>query len=254
MYVIDHEYQVEQAVFNPNIQLFPWIQTLYSLPGPPLWKPSAYTATKPELTAVSLAPISMIPGLMRNPRENKHQIQSTYDYLIEVCLLVNKCVMANKEYPYFDTWDFMRLNEIHGMCAGSAVVLNAFLRTFHPSNTALVGQKIVLCAQVIALAERAMHERPLCAHHVPQALLAAWCVTDSHVKARLRQLLQDYRETYAMARLVYFVASWPEAPAQIQDIPWFTMYDGRGDSHKGSGKDGPVGGTSQRLTEYCCIL
>lgn len=159
------------------------------------------------------------------------------------------------ECPYWDTRDLSRCNEYYGISTGCGLILNAFLRAFNPSNTLLLGQKITLCAEVIALAERAMQERPLGAHHVPEALLAAWCVADSDIKARLRQLLQDYRDTYAMAKLIHFVASWPEAPIQIREIPWFTLCDGAGEaSSKGNDMDTPVAEINERLTEYCCIL
>jgi hypothetical protein len=146
----------------------------------------------------------------------------------------------------------MRCNEIDGICTSSGIALNAFLRAFNPSNTLLSQQKVIFCAEAIALAERAMQERPLCAHHVPEALLAAWCVADSDIKARLRQTLEDYRETFAMAKFIQNIASWPEAPDQIQEIPWFTMYNRGEDYYKGSERDRPM--ANKRLTKYCCIL
>ena len=219
------------------------------------WRTSTLSpASKPSIPPFPLTWYCILPDIIRSPTENIQQIQSIYSSILPLYRQLDLCIAANTKPPYWTIVDTLAVNETQGIYIVFGTILNAFLRAFNPFDTVLFSQKSTFCADAITLGERALQEQPLSAHHVPEALLAAWCVADGDTKARLRQLIEDYRHTFAMARLIQNVASWPEAPAQIREISWFTTYNRGEDSYMGSKRVRPMVATNQGLTEYCCIL
>ncbi|EFY91587.1 hypothetical protein MAC_02472 [Metarhizium acridum CQMa 102] len=211
------------SVFNPNVKLNPWIQELYDMPEQPL-RPLLDIQAMSRLPTCELRVFAMLPDLIRHPSENKEQIHWIYSYILDQYLQVKVFISANRETSCWNAYDGIICNERHGLFIAIGITLNALLRAFNPSNILLVSQRSIFCADAIILAERAKQERPLAAHHVPQAIVAAWCVTDDEAtKEKLRQLIEDYRSTFAMAKLVQHLSCWPEAPAKLREIPWLTL-------------------------------
>ncbi|KID96962.1 Zn(2)-C6 fungal-type DNA-binding domain protein, partial [Metarhizium majus ARSEF 297] len=211
------------SVFNPNVKLNPWIQELYDMPEQPL-RPLLDIQAMSRLPTCELRVFAMLPDLIRHPIENKEQIHWIYSYILDQYLQVKVFISANRETSCWNAYDGIICNERHGLFIAIGITLNALLRAFNPSNILLVSQRSIFCADAIILAERAKQERPLAAHHVPQAIVAAWCVTDDEAtKETLRQLIEDYRSTFAMAKLVQHLSCWPEAPAKLREIPWLTL-------------------------------
>lgn len=188
---------------------------------------------------------------MRHPKRNKDQVQSSYDYILDRFLQAKKYIKGMKDDPDWTPRRASMMNEAYGGFVALGCTFNAFVRAFNPSNMLLHEQKRVFCASAIALGKSALQERPLSGHHIPEALFSAWLVADSvegDIKPRLRQLLEDYRETFAMGRVVQHMAQWQEAPAQLREIPWVTIPERRDASRERSAQ------TTEELTEYCCIL
>ncbi|KID74570.1 uncharacterized protein G6M90_00g111020 [Metarhizium brunneum] len=214
---------LQDSVFNPNVKLNPWIQELYDMPEQPL-RPLLDIQAMSRLPTCELRVFAMLPDLIRHPSENKEQIHWIYSYILDQYLQVKVFISANRETSCWNAYDGIICNERHGLFIAIGITLNALLRAFNPSNILLVSQRSIFCADAIILAERAKQERPLAAHHVPQAIVAAWCVTDDEgTKETLRQLIEDYRSTFAMAKLVQHLSCWPEAPAKLREIPWLTL-------------------------------
>ncbi|KHN95182.1 uncharacterized protein MAM_06893 [Metarhizium album ARSEF 1941] len=225
--------QLQDSVFNPNVQLNPWIQQLYDMPEQPL-RPLLDIQAMSRLPTCELRVFAMLPELIRHPRENKEQMRWIYSYILDQYLQVKVFISANRETSCWNAYDGIICNERHGLFIAIGITLNALLRAFSPGNILLVSQRSIFCADAVVLAERAKQERPLAAHHVPQAIVAAWCVTDDGAtRDRLRQLIEDYRSTFAMAKLVQHLSCWPEAPAKLREIPWLTLPQGRG-AHAGA--------------------
>lgn len=199
----------------------------------------------------------MVPDLMRRPRENKEQIRWAYNFVLDLRLRGHTAATANKETPSWDTREAVQLNEVEGMCIAIGITLNAFLRAFDPSNIRLEDEKLMICTDAVDLGERAKQERPMSAHHVPQAILAAWCVTEEvTTKEKLWQLIEDYKATYAMARMVQHVAYWKEAPARLREIPWLRFCYAEEDDQNSNiiNTKGEAEVIHTRLDEFCCIL
>lgn len=194
----------------------------------------------------------MLPDLMRNPTDHKKQIQCAYGEILQSFLHVRH---HNSAFAAPSTYERKVYNEQLGLYMAIGVTLNALLLHFDPGNLDLLREKGWFCAEAISLGERAEEERPLGAHHVPQAIVAAWCVAEEHTKKeRLRELIEDYRETYAMAKLVQLVSSWEEAPRKLGEIPWFTICEGLGSQGGGNlTQYGNVVG-SEKSDKFCCIL
>ncbi|TWU71954.1 hypothetical protein ED733_000940 [Metarhizium rileyi] len=195
--------QLQDSVFNPNVQLNPWIQELYDMPEQPL-RPLLDIQAMSRLPTCELRVFAMLPNLIRRPKENEEQIQWIYSYILDQYLQVKVFISANRETSCWNAYDGIICNERHGLFIAIGITLNALLRGFNPNNILLVSQRSIFCADAIILAERAKQERPLAAHHVPQAIVAAW-------------------STFAMAKLVQHMSCWPEAPAKLREIPWFTL-------------------------------
>lgn len=214
---------LQDSVFNPNVQLNPWIQELYDMPEQPL-RPLLDIQAMSRLPTCELRVFAMLPNLIRRPKENEEQIQWIYSYILDQYLQVKVFISANRETSCWNAYDGIICNERHGLFIAIGITLNALLRGFNPNNILLVSQRSIFCADAIILAERAKQERPLAAHHVPQAIVAAWCVTeDDATRDKLRLLIEEYRSTFAMAKLVQHMSCWPEAPAKLREIPWFTL-------------------------------
>lgn len=249
--------QVQDAVFNPNIQLNPWIQELYDVPGKPLGS-SLEIGNALSLPTCELGVLAMIPDLIRCPGENKERIKWTYSYILDQYVQVKVVITATEGTPLWDAYDGVVCNERQGFFISIGITLNAFLRTFYPKDMLLVNQRSIFCADAITLAERAKRERPLSAHHVPQAIVSAWCVTeDKTQKEKLQQLMDDYQATFAMAKLTKHISYWREAPGSLREIPRFTLcYDGNGDTESGSAANAGRGTEiiNRGMQEYCCIL
>lgn len=159
----------------------------------------------------------MVPELVRHPRENKERIQWAYDYVLDLRLQGHTLITANKKTLSWDTYEGVQLNE----------------------------------------GERARQERPMSAHHVPHAILSAWCVAeDNATKEKLWQLIEDYRATFAMAKRVQHVAYWKEAPKRLREIPRFTFCYAEKDAQISSimRMEGGAEAINTPLDNFCCIL
>lgn len=243
-------------MFNANIRLNPWIQNLYNMRERPLRPAEAIQAIS-CLPGFDLRVLAMIPDLMRYPRENKERIQWVYSSILDRILQTKIYFNANKGKPSWNTDDGWVCNEQHGMFIAIGITLNAFLRVLNPSNMILATEQSIFCGDAIVLAERAKQERPLAAHHVPQAIVSAWCVIgDDKTKEKLRQLIEDYRSTYAMAKLVQHISYWQAAPIKLREIPWFRVQCTKGDVESGGAinMERGTGIINTEMQEYCCIL
>lgn len=209
-----------------------------------------------RLPGCDLRVFAMIPDLIRHPKENKERIQWAYNSILDQYLQTKIFTSANVGKLSWNTHDGWRCNEQHGMFIAIGVTLNAVLRALYPSNMLLTTEQAMFCADAIILAERAKQERPLAAHHVPQAIVSAWCVAaDSKTKQMLRQLIEDYRTTYAMAKLVQHILYWPAAPRKLRDIPWFTLYRKKGGTETAyTLNTGETTKVDSGMDEFCCIL
>lgn len=244
-------------MFSPNVKLDTWMEELYDLPGQPLGS-SMELQNMSRLPTCELGVLAMIPDLIRYPRQNIARIQWAYNYILDRYIQVKVFIAANKDTSCWNTYDGLVCNERHGLFIAIGITLNAFLRAHYPNDMLLVSQQSIFCADAVSLAERAKHERPLAAHHVPHAIVSACCVTkDNILKERLQQLIEDYRDTFSMARFVQNISYWPAAPDALQEIPLFTLCHAK----ENSGVDSTDGGTNRRaetteggMQEYCCIL
>ena len=237
-------------MFIPNIQLIPWIQKLY-----PRQHSTGGVQASLLLPSCELRVFATIANLIRFPKENKEHIQWTYTYFLERYTQLRD-ILGTDQVLRWNTREMMLCNERHGAFLSIAVVLNAFLGTFNPSNVRFLSEREMFCADAISLGERAKNERPLSAHHVPIAIVSAWCVTkDATEKGKLRQLIDDYRDTFPMARMAQQVAYWREGPVKLQEIPWFKCRfteDNDQNSNVLNAEGKEVTGT--KLDEFCCIL
>lgn len=203
----------------------------------------------------------MVANLIRFPKENKEQVQWTYNYFLERYMQL-RAIISTDQVLCWTPHEMMICNERHGSFLSIAVVLNAFLRAFDPSNTRLVTEREMFCADAIILGEGAKNERPLSAHHVPQAIVAAWCVAEDDTiegkvqQLQLRQLIEDYRETYAMAKMVQHAAIWREAPVKLQQISWFKFCFTQDEDQNryALNADGEAEVVTATMDEFCCIL
>jgi hypothetical protein len=229
------------------------MKELYDIPGQPLGS-SIEVHALASLPTCELGVFAMVPDLMRYPRENIARIQWAYGYILDRYVQVKVFIAANKGTARWNNYDGFVCNERQGLFIAIGVTLNAMLRVFYPSDMLLVSQQSIFCADAVDLAERAKRERPFSAHHVPQALVSAWCVTkEGALQERLRQLIDDYRDTFAMAKLTRHISNWPDAPEKLREIPWFTLcYDKQNTDVESTGRESeiPMG----RMQEYCCIL
>lgn len=204
----------------------------------------------------------MIPDLIRHPKENEARIQWVYNSILDRHLQMKVYFSANKDKLSQNTYHGMLCNGQYGAYIAIGITLNAILRVLNPNNILLATEQSIFCGDAIILAERAKEERPLAAHHVPQAIVSAWCVTgDSKTRERLRQLIEDYRNTYAMAKLLQHISYWQVAPTRLMEIPWFRL-DCTKQNSQGAGDETSMErrterrteGTSREVQEFCCIL
>ncbi|OAQ64929.1 transcription factor Cys6 [Pochonia chlamydosporia 170] len=199
--------------------------------------------------------LCLLPDLIRYPAENKCQIQLAYNYILHSITCINTVIETIIHTPEWTEEQAMVVNERSGLFISIGVVLNAIMRTFHPDDALLRDQRLLFVGSAVALGERGLRERPLGGHHIAEALLAAWCVADGSSKVSLRKLVEDYRETFSMAKLIHNVAFWPEAPVQLEGIPWITLHKGADcPASKTDGRDKGRAKGGQDLSEYCCIL
>lgn len=247
--------KLQDSIFNRNILLNPWVQNLYDvLQLPP--RPADDIYARSRFPHFELRVLAMIPDLLRHPRQNKERIHWVYNYTLDQYLLTKTFFSANKNKPSWNSFDGLTCNEPYGAYIAIGLMLNALLRVLSPSHVLLATEQSIFCTDAVDLAERAKLERPLAAHHIPQAIVSAWCVArDSKTKEKLRQLIEDYRTTYAMAKLVQHVSCWKAAPIKLREIPWFRLHCAKADTEGGSAIN--TGGTEiidKEMYEACCIL
>ncbi|TWU78441.1 hypothetical protein ED733_008863 [Metarhizium rileyi] len=263
---------LRSSVFNSNIQIYPWIFKVFDTtaqPRQPTPGPTHVSKTKKplwpfDLYCLDISVYLMIPQLLRRPRENMKTIELIY-YMVKDSY--PRCVKHMKPTHNQTTQDrlkhgaFMKVIQVEAQSLHVAIGLtfNAFLRAFccDSDDVPLADDRITFCADAIELAEQSKSQLPLSAHHVPLSTIAAWCVAEdeSSSKARLRQLLEEYRSSYAMVHVLHSAPYWREAPEKLsREIPWFPKYNGDR-RRKGAGRGNMSNdGLDSEMYEYCCIL
>lgn len=206
----------------------------------------------------------MMSKLIRHPRENMEWIQwayhltarESYPQLIEY-LVAKESATTGGADSQKRTSASVRVQHVYRDTAAIyiaiSLTLNAFLRTCASDSEQklLAEERVTFCAHAIRLADESQVQRPLAAYHVPGAITAAWCVSESKVsKKRLRELLEEYRDDFSMVRFLMCFSHWREAPEKLsREISWFPAYN-----PKGSREERNTEAIDLDMYEYCCIL
>lgn len=232
-----------EAPFNSEKTIPSWLWEFWKLNLRRPWAPPVKRAPRPgkpsiqnpwkltQLYCFDLREFMRIPTLMRNPRQHikliehyYHNIQDAYPICKAYCTKNPVTIMKGTRRA--DT----RMQTVQGEAQTDftyyGLMFNAFLRTLDPENKVLAEDRAMFCSDAVIMAEKLKHELPVSALEVPPALIAAWCVAeDADVRKRLRQLLDDYRYSWAMCHILHCIPNWKEAPKKLsREIPWIPPY------------------------------
>lgn len=205
----------------------------------------------------------MIPQLLRRPRQNIRSIQLIHNKVrtsYPICASdtrVDDGKLRNDDVQYEIMMQTIS-DEAQALHIAIGITFNAFLRASDMADAddrLLAEERDMYCADAAKLAEQSKPQLPLSAHHIPLSTIAAWCIAENaDTKSKLRQLLEDYRTSYAMVHVLQFAPYWREAPEKLsREIPWFPRYERRRPVES-SGTDGSADEVDEKMYEYCCIL
>ncbi|KAK2609357.1 hypothetical protein QQS21_002138 [Conoideocrella luteorostrata] len=126
--------------------------------------------------------------------------------------------------------------------------MNAFLRTVNPEDDILAKDRVFFCSEAVRHGEELKCELPISALDVPPELIAAWCVAeDAGTKAKLRQLMEDYRYSWSMCHILRCIPNWKEAPKKLsREIPWIPPYK--------YGKEEWIDDFDTEMWKYCSVM
>lgn len=258
-------------MFNREIQIYPWILEVFGvnsqprgLASPAYRIPTCTTSLWPyDFYCLDLSVYLMVPRLLHHPRQNIKSIQLIYREILRVYPTCTKDVRVGRDQPrdrdiQYDIMMQAISDEAQSLHIAIGITFNAFLRASDLANAndrLLAEERAIFCADAVRLAEKSKSQLPLSAHHIPLSTIAAWCiVADADTENKLRQLLEDYRTSYAMIHVLHFAPYWREAPEKLsREIPWFPRYQGSRPVES-LGMDGSTHEIDTKMYEYCCIL
>ena len=276
--VTNMHFQILEAVFNPNIELYPWITKVS-----PMDRTDPKDQQKAEelglnFRSISYKYLARVPSILRNSKDNLTDVHEIYetiriDYPGVRDFAENVIEPACSAAPY--TALPLKLvqaqTQIHAsMCLmlTVAIVFNLLLRHYDSGDERLFWEYHGFVADAITLAERAKARRPFAASHIPLSLLSAWYAADDPEQRRqLHELLNEYHEDYITIGLVRNAIN-----AQLGDrIKLLSVFDspeppysigsgsgsgtGSQDAYSSAGEladDAPL--EASQAAELCCIL
>ncbi|KHN94359.1 uncharacterized protein MAM_07788 [Metarhizium album ARSEF 1941] len=263
---------LRSSVFNSRIQIYPWIFNVFDSTAEPRHlapRPCHKSRTKKPLWpydfyCLDISVYLMIPQLLRRPRENIKSIELIYAMIRDAYPRCARDVNPTHHQTVEDKAEhdaFMQAIQVEAQSLHIAIGLsfNAFLRTRARGgldDRRLADDRATFCADAATLADESKSQLPLSAHHIPLSTIAAWCTAEqgSDLKSRLRQLLDDYRCSYAMVHVLHSAPYWREAPQKLsREIPWFPAYIG-GARASTAGTAGEGDEFDAEMYEHCCIL
>ncbi|KAK2589651.1 hypothetical protein QQS21_012666 [Conoideocrella luteorostrata] len=250
-----------EGLFNPAIDLDPWIHKVFSVADPEDLKKAAELGI--NFRSVDLPYFCMLPELVRNPEQNFDRIKSYYNTIridypgvkaFGETVLQPQCNGPATSMPL----RVVRAQSSYqaGQCLmlTIALALNAFLRKHYASDELLMQEKHDFCADTIQLAERALPRRPLAAAHIPLCLIAAWLVsTDLAQQTQMDALLDEYQKDYALVGSIRSatILQQDETTGTIRKIPRFPCnFTGVHQLRPLNQRSAP----EAYCAEYCCIL
>ncbi|KAG8414196.1 hypothetical protein J3459_014979 [Metarhizium acridum] len=262
---------LRSSVFNSEIHIYPWIFKVFDAAAEPRHltpRPWHKRKTKKPLWpydfyCLDISVYLIIPQLLRRPRENIKSIELIYNMIRHAYPRCVRDVSPTHDLTVEDKIEheaFMQAIQVEARSLHIAIGLNfnAFLRASGRDfdDRQLAEDRATFCADAATLADKSKSQLPLSAHHIPLSTIAAWCTAEqgSDLEIRLRQLLEDYRSSYAMIHVLHSAPYWREAPEKLtREIPWFPKYIGnqRGSTASTEDKDD---GFDAEMYEYCCIL
>lgn len=169
-----------------------WAQMMLLLSQDP--PPAGHSAI--PRPSISYSTFAMFPEYTHNPHLHLSEITATYT------VLQND---ARRMHEFLDHDLFLSLSRIHQsryraaytVVATLALLLNTLLRSFDPTETALVQESTFFCQQVVECADAASCDRPLGASYVPLCLIVALAAaSDASDVARIEAMLTDYQSDF----------------------------------------------------------
>ena len=262
--------QANEALFNPDITVPPWIHRYARKERPEVPLTASYIDKRSRKRGLELAADIVLrhdlfhkslyirlPDLMRGPLENIVEVRQIYELIRDVYPHL-KVLKREESAAHREPWPANLHTSLYheAYCAAIAIgiTFNVFLAKSYLADRRLVEERAEFCADAVTLGQRCTAELPIGGHHAPPALMAAWLATDRESeRARLQKLLDDYQGSWNMRYVRYNVRIWPEAPPRLKTLPWFPRGAGRLHRQKGS----PAYAEHQNsleVYETCCIL
>jgi hypothetical protein len=196
--------QILGAIFNPKIELDPWLWKL-----PEVFGPCSLADQMSTIESLKSRNLAKVPTLIKNPHLNLPQIQSTYHKMRADCA---KMGYALSKVPYTisslgnPTTSLslpsrklhVRYQTAYGTLLCITILLNAILYIYEPLNHSLLEESAIFVDEAITLAVQASQYRPLGSSSTPLCLVAALATTDDITKqAQVKKLLAEYQTDFA---------------------------------------------------------
>ncbi|KAL3955941.1 hypothetical protein ACCO45_008787 [Purpureocillium lilacinum] len=224
-----------ESIFNPDIQLEPWLSTLAELQN-----------------------MSLMTEILRRPMQNTSQMKTLYQivrldfpglkrHLLEV--IEPACTGPLEKLPLVLVRLQTRYQAAYCLLLSMGMTLNGMLRALNPYDTLLGEEMDVYCAEMLDLAERAKRRRPFGASHIPprvarpaiKSMIAEYDTGFGYVNWQAKaELLRPAYDT-VRNRLAASKLSSPD-PGDISDDSGCAM------------EDINLGISYSKVDDVCCIL
>ncbi|KAJ6439930.1 transcription factor Cys6 [Purpureocillium lavendulum] len=193
-----------ESIFNPDIQLEPWLSTLAEAhrPAAPVQNVEGVVVTCLELQNMSL-----MTEILRHPMQHISQMRSLYQivrldfpglrkHLLEI--IEPACSGPLEKLPLVLVRLQTRYQAAYCLLLSMGMTLNGMLRALNPYDLLLGEEMDTYCAEMLDLAERAKGRRPFGASHIPLGLLSAWAaVDDESQRPAIRSMIAEYDVGFA---------------------------------------------------------
>ncbi|POR35088.1 Uncharacterized protein TPAR_04700 [Tolypocladium paradoxum] len=173
-----------ESVFNPAIQLEPWLSTLAEAHKPTY---PVHSLDGVSVTSLDLHNLSQMTDILRRPSQNIAAMKALYHlirletpglrkHLLEI--IEPACAGPSDKLPIVLVRLQTCYHAAYCLILAMGITFNGMLRALDPHDALLVEERDIFCKEILAHAERLKRRRPFGASHIPLGLVAAWAAVD----------------------------------------------------------------------------
>lgn len=191
--------QLFESIYNPAIQLEPWMSTLAEAHKP---ASPAHSLDGVSATSLDLHNIAQMSEILRHPKQNIAAMKTLYHLIrletpgLRKILLESiepACAAPPDQLPILLVRMQTCYYAAYCLILSMGMALNGMLRALDPYDALMAEETDMFCTEILTLAERLKWRRPLGASQIPLALVAARAVVDDpKQQAAITNTLVEY--------------------------------------------------------------